>query len=193
MIFLRLAVFMLGLSIGARRPARAITVDSLYVLVADLQAAVAKIEERVYALDRLTDAKFVTHGTLVTAQERQVGIAMQASQTAIDKTERGAEKSANALAMDVERRFEALNQRYHEHSNMILAAIPRAEFDQFRQMYTEQHTILRDRYAEEISDLKAAIKAAEARSGGLKDAWGVLIGVVGVAVAIGALVFRNMG
>jgi hypothetical protein len=69
----------------------------------------------------------------------------------------------------------------------------RTEFVQFQSYYTEQHTLLRDRFSQEIADLKARLDKAEGRQGGVQGVWGIIVAVAGIAIAIGALVFRNTG
>lgn len=158
----------------------------------DLRVKLARVEERISALDRVTDEKFVRLGVVVEAERQRVALAHDATQKAIDKAERATEKAAEALAADVKSRFGHVNELRGALSDNQAQNVTRLEFDQFRQTYSEQHVLLRDQHAKEIRDLKERLDKAEGRSGGMSGAWGVIVAVAGIAIAIGAIVFSNM-
>lgn len=157
-----------------------------------LRTLVVQLAERIASLDRFMEAKFITLETLMQYQAEKVKLALDASQTAIDKADASDEKARDRLAEDVKQRFASVNEFRGALNDSQMNNVTRSEFDQFRQHYAEQHTLLRDRYAEEISDLKGRLDKAEGRSGGFSGAWGVIVAVAGIAIAVGALVFRNM-
>lgn len=160
--------------------------------VSELHTLLARVEERVSALDRVMLATFVTYETMLGSQAKQVELALTASQTAIDKADAADEKARDRLASEMAQRFDSVNEFRNQQKDIISGFMPRAEFDQFRQYYSEQHSLLRDRYAQEIADLKGRLDRAEGRSGGYSGAWGYLVGAVGLVGALIALVFRNV-
>ena len=150
----------------------------------DGRVSIARIEEQVAALDRLMTAKFVTLETLMQYQAEKVALALNASQTAIDKSDIADEKARDRLAEDLSNRFESVNEFRSQQRDMIAGFMPRLEFEQFRQMYTEQHSLLRDRYAEEISDLKTRLDRAEGRGAGISSLFGYLVAAITVVVIV---------
>lgn len=152
----------------------------------------AVLLERVSALDRVMVATFVTYQTMLDAQAKQVELALNASQTAIDKADIADAQAREKLAAEMTQRFESVNEFRSQQRDIISQFMPRAEFDQFRSYYSEQHALLRDRFGQEVSDLKTRLDKQEGRQGGVQGVWGVIIAVAGIAIAIGALVFRNM-
>lgn len=160
--------------------------------MASLRTHVMQLAERIASLDRLMEAKFVTYRTLIDSQAEKVKLALDASKEAINKAEIATQKAIDKNDEDVRQRFASVNEFRGALNDSQMNNVTRSEFDQFRQHYAEQHTLLRDRYAEEISDLKGRLDKAEGRSGGFSGAWGVIVAVAGIAIAIGALVFRNM-
>lgn len=156
-----------------------------------LRMKVEQLLERITALDRLTDAKFVTFRTLIDSQAEKVKLALDAAQTAIDKAEIANEKSRDRLAEDIKSRFESVNEFRGQQKDIIATFMPRAEFDAFRRTYSEQHALLRDRYAEEISELKGRLDKTEGKGAGLNAGWGYLLGAVGVVGAVIAILVGN--
>lgn len=151
-----------------------------------------ELRERIASLDRLMEARFVTHRAMMDAQARQVELALNAAQTAIDKSDIADEKARNRLAEELRDRFKSVNEFRGALTDAAANNVTRAEYEQFRQTYAEQHIILRDQHAKELADLKGRLDRAEGRSGGVGQVWGVIVAVVGIAIAVGALVFRNM-
>lgn len=152
---------------------------------------VVALEERVAALDRWMETKFVTVEAMMRYQAEKVALALNAAQTAIDKAEIADEKSRDRLAEDIKGRFVYVNELRGALSDSQANNVTRAEFDAFRQNYSEQHIILRDQHAKELADLRGRLDRAEGRQGGVANVWGVIVAVAGIAIAIGALVFRN--
>jgi hypothetical protein len=152
----------------------------------------ARLEQRISGLHELMDAKFTTLRTVVDGQAESTKLALDASKEAINKAEVATQKAIEKTATDVEHRFSSVNEFRGALADSQANNVTRSEFDQFRAHYAEQHTLLRDRYAEEIADLKGRLDKAEGRQGGIQNVWGVIVAVVGIAIAVGALVFRNM-
>jgi len=57
-----------------------------------------RISDQIVSVDKLTEAKFVTYGTMLKAQAEQVGIALTASEKAIGKAETTVSDQLKALA-----------------------------------------------------------------------------------------------
>lgn len=148
------------------------------------RAKIVSLDERVSALDRLMEAKFVTLETLMTYQAEKVALALSASQTAIDKSDQADEKARDRLAEDMRNRFDAVNEFRGQQKDVIAGFLPRAEFDAFRATYAEQHVLLRDRYSEEIGDLKTRLDKAEGRGAGVSALFGYMVAVVTIVVII---------
>lgn len=170
---------------------------SIRTSIACLQERMSGLEQLIQAektaLRELMTATFTTLRTVVDANADQVEIALKSSQTAIDKADASDEKARDRLASEMSQRFDSVNEFRRALNDSQVLNVTRQEFDQFRAHYTEQHALLRDRYAQEIADLKGRLDKAEGRQGGVQGVWGVIVAVVGIAIAIGALVFRNMG
>lgn len=150
----------------------------------DVRVRLARLEERITALDRVTDEKFVRLGVVVAAEAERVRLAHDATQKAIDKAEKATEKAAEALAIDVKQRFAHVNELRGALSDSQAHHVSRTEFDQFRSTYAEQHILLRDQHAKEISDLKGRLDRAEGRSTGTAGTWAAVVGAVTLIVII---------
>lgn len=150
----------------------------------DIRVRLARLEERVTALDRVTDEKFVRLGVVVAAEAERVRLAHDATQRAIDKAEKMTEKAAEALAIDVKSRFAHVNELRGALSDSQANNLSRLEFDQFRAHYTEQHALLRDQNAKEISDLKGRLDRAEGKSLGSTGTWAAILGAITTVVVV---------
>lgn len=149
-----------------------------------LRNRVIQLAERISALDRLTDAKFVTFRTLIDSQAEKVKLALDAAQTAIDKAEIADEKSRDRLADDMKNRFESVNEFRNQQKDIIATFMPRAEFDQFRRAYDAAFNQMRDHYNEKLAEMSARLDEAKGRSGGYSGAWAIAAGVVSMVVII---------
>lgn len=112
------------------------------------------LSERIESLDRLTDAKFVTHRAMLEAQAEKVALALAAAEKAIEKAE-----------IAVEKRFDAINEfrKTINDQSATFATKPelaaannliernREALDQVakstlsREVYDDRHAILEDR------------------------------------------------
>ncbi len=64
-----------------------------------IEAQSLRISDQVASVDKLTEAKFVTYETMLKAQAEQVGIALTASEKAIDKAEINVSEQLKALSI----------------------------------------------------------------------------------------------
>lgn len=86
--------------------------------VTALMARVERLDGAIAAVDRLTDAKFVTFRTLIDSEAQKVQLALEASNQAISKKEAADEK-----------RFEAVNEFRGQLRDQAATLLPRAEAD----------------------------------------------------------------
>lgn len=149
-----------------------------------IEVKLSQLEERISGQFRLMDEKFVTLGTVMKYQADNVRLALDASQTAIDKSDVADEKARDRLAEDLENRFAAVNEFRSQQRDIIATFMPRAEFDLFRQQYTASHVQLREAHAEQISDLKSRMDRSEGKSVGTAGTWAAVVGVITLMVII---------
>lgn len=149
-----------------------------------LRTVVMQLHEKVSALDRLMEAKFVTMETLMRYQAEKVALALDASKEAINKADVADEKARDRLSDDLRNRFENVNEFRAQQKDIINTFMPRAEFDAFRETYAEQHILLRDQHSREIADLKGRLDRAEGKSTGSAGTWAAVVGAVTLMVII---------
>lgn len=128
-----------------------------------LRTNVARIEERLAALDRLTDEKFVTLAELMKFQADKVALALTAADKAVTKAEVANEK-----------RFESVNEFRDTLSDQAATLVSRAE-----------HDATSAAFADKLEDLKTRLDKAEGRGVGLNAGW---IYVIGAVAAFGTII-----
>lgn len=127
------------------------------------------IEER----DRLYRARWE-------AQESKFAAAFAAQEKAVDAALLAAKEAVQKAEAANEKRFESVNEFRQTLSDQTNTFMPRAEFDRAMQAMSEKLDVLR------------AYKDADSgRSIGLSAGWGVLVGVVGIALALASFFFRR--
>lgn len=121
------------------------------------------------ALDKLTDAKFVTFRTLVDSQAEKVALALTAADKAVLKAELATEK-----------RFESVNEFRGQLADQAATLASR------REMETMQLAInLRlDNLSERLTETTRRIDTSEGKSSGISSGFGVLIATIGTIVAL---------
>ena len=137
----------------------AATIAALDRRLDDKICAVAKQLE---ALDRLTEAKFITHKTLLEGQAAQVALALTASEKAIGKAE-----AAN------EKRFDSVNEFRAQLADQA-ATFMRADVADARFAAVENKTDQQD----------TRLDLLHGKGAGIGQAWQVLIVVAGIALTI---------
>lgn len=152
---------------------------------------IARLEERVNALGELMEAKFVTFRTLLDSNAKQVELALNATQEAINKRDQADEKARDRLAEDTRSKFAGVNELRGALEDSQRQNLTRSEFEVYRQANDRATAQMRETHSEQLSDLKERLDKAEGRSGGFSGAWGVVVAVIGIALALVALVFRN--
>lgn len=132
-----------------------------------LKVLVARLQERVDALDKLMSARFVTVEAMMMHTAEKVALALQASQTAIDKSDQADEKARDRLAEDMQNRFSSVNEFRQTLSDQASTFVPRAEFQ-----------TMKEKHAEDMAGLKERLDKAEGKT----------LGSTGVLAAIGGVV-----
>ena len=132
-----------------------------------IREQVASIGSSIAALDKLTDAKFVTFRTLIDAQAVQVALALTSSDKAVTKAE---------IAND--KRFEGVNEFRAQQADIIATFIPRVEAEQ--RMTGNSEKI--DHLELQLNALTARMDRGEGRSGGHTDSTKNLVTIVGIVL-----------
>lgn len=117
---------------------------------------VARLEERILALDRLTDEKFVTVEAMMTFQADKVALALAAADKAVTKAE-----TAN------EKRFESVNEFRGTLADQAATLISRTEHDATVASLSEK-----------LEDIKTRLDKSEGKGVGLNAGWLYLIGII---------------
>lgn len=153
----------------------------------------AELRERVAALDRLMEAKFVTMETLMRYQAEKVALALDASKEAINKADVADEKARDRLADDMKSRFAGVNELRGALEDSQRQNLSRSEFEVFRKAADDALNQMRTQHSEQLAELKGRLDKAEGKSGGLAGAWGIIVAVLGVGIGVGALLLQMMG
>jgi hypothetical protein len=131
-------------------------------------------EQRVEALDRLTEARFVMLRTVMDSHAERAALALAAADKAISKGDIATEK-----------RFESVNEFRQTLSDQTKTFISRVEFE-----------ALRDTHAARIADLSSRLDKTEGKTVGLNAGWVYLIGALsaaGTMVSIVVAIFLRAG
>ena len=123
-----------------------------------LHASLNALEERVAALDRLMEAKFVTFQVLVSSQAEKVKLALDAADKAVSKAEQATEK-----------RFESVNEFRASLADQSATLVTRTEF------ISKVEAV-----AEKLSDLTDRLNRAEGKGAGIGALWGWIVGAIGL-------------
>ena len=124
-----------------------------------------RLEQRVNALERPTDAKLANLSTLVNAHAERVGLALSAADKAVSKAEVAAEK-----------RFESVNEFRQTLSDQTRSFISKVEFE-----------VVRDTNAARIADLSSRLDRTEGKTVGLNAGWVYLLGGLSIAATLVSL------
>lgn len=133
-----------------------------------------QLQERVSALDRLMEAKFVTFDVMVTSQAEKVALALTAADKAVNKAEIATEK-----------RFENMNEFRGQLADQASTLVSRTEF-----------AAKADALGEKLTDITDRINRTEGKGTGLSAGWGFLVGGAGLIftiISIAALILKFTG
>jgi hypothetical protein len=125
-----------------------------------------RLEQRINATERLTDAKLANISTLIDAHAERVALALAAADKAVSKAETATEK-----------RFESVNEFRQTLSDQTRSFVSKVEFD-----------AVRDTNAARIADLASRLDKTEGKAVGLNAGWVYLIGGISVAATLTSLV-----
>ena len=135
----------------------------------ELIARVVALESNLKALRQVLDERDERYKLRAITQDAAVDTAMKAADKALIKAE-----------ASTERRLEALNELRALASDQATLLMPRSE-------YAVQHQALVDR----VTICEGRLTLSEGRGGGLKDAWGYLVGLAGLVIAAFTLYFHS--
>lgn len=128
------------------------------------------LDERYQTQTKATDAAFA-------AQQKAMETAFIAADKAVQTALLSAEKAVTKAEVAAEKRFEATNEFRGQLADQAATFMPRTEAD-----------ATSDRLAEQINELKDRMNRAEGRGLGLNSGWGYLLGALGAASVVVALV-----
>lgn len=143
--------------------------DDVRETLIDLRLRVRAVETQIEALGALTEAKFVTFRTLIESQADKVALALAAADKAVTKAEIANEK-----------RFDGVNEFRSQLNDQARTFLTRNEAEQA--LMGAQHE--RDALKQRIDKLETKADRAAGRTEGLGAGWSILIGAVGLVVAI---------
>jgi acyl transferase domain-containing protein len=149
--------------------------DELHDLAAEHRA----LTERVAALDRLMEAKFVTFQVMVESQAEKVSLALAAADKAVTKAEDATEK-----------RFESVNEFRLTLSDRDRLSMTRTEFETFKEGSRSEFDQLRSSNAEKFTGILARLDRAEGKGAGIGAVWGWVVGGAGVASALTVVIVQ---
>ncbi len=138
------------------------------------------LEERIVALDRLTDAKFVTFRTLVDSQAEKVALALSAAEKAISKAETATEK-----------RFDSVNEFRQTLTDQAGQFITRMEFDQFKETVTNQLYAMDQKFDAVVKPLSEYVSSQQGRTLGQGALVAMVVQVLVIAIAVAAILIGN--
>lgn len=128
----------------------------------EMNAELRALIERVSALDRLMEAKFVTFQVLVDSQAEKVALALNAADKAVSKAETATEK-----------RFESVNEFRASLADQATMLVTRTEF----------HTKV-EAQSDKLSDLTDRINRSEGKGAGAGAVLGWIVGAAGLMTSI---------
>ncbi len=142
----------------------------------EVLARIVAIESGLKALRQVLDERDERYKQRAESQDLAVKSALETSEKAITKAEFATEK-----------RFDSVNEFRATLADQASKLMPRAEFD-------VQHGAVLDRIRvneERIGGIQSALSSIQARGTGVKDAWGYLVGIMGLILAAITVYFRH--
>jgi hypothetical protein len=133
-----------------------------------------RLDQRVNALERLTDAKLANLATLIDAHAGRLVQAIEAADKAVSKAEVATEK-----------RFESVNEFRQTLSDQTRTFISKVEFE-----------ALRDTNTARIADLASRLDKTDGKTVGLNAGWVYLLGALSIAatlISLVVLIIRQAG
>ena len=150
-------------------PDRPCTHSELIARVVALEAGFAAFKELMAERDERYKQRALS-------QDAAVEVALANSERAINKAE-----------VSTEKRFDAVNEFRGTLADQATKLMPRAEYDVQHRALAEKVEINEGR----ITTMQREISGILAHGGGLRDAWGYLVAVIGLIIAALAIYFHN--
>lgn len=135
-----------------------------------VDTGLAHLQMAIDEADRRYEQRFV-------AQEKAVAFALDAAKEAVLKAEIASEK-----------RFDSVNEFRQTLSDQTNTFLPRAEAEQRIKQNSDKIDASKDLAVERFSLLLSRLDKLEGRSTGMKDGWGYLVGAIGLAATVIAIV-----
>lgn len=148
-------------------------VDQSMATVAMLSDKTEKLAERIEAIDRITDAKFVTYRTLLDSEAEKVKLALDANDKALSKADVG-----------VEKRFEGVDLLRRQVNEQANTFVPRQESDQRFTSLGARVDAMFSSHDVMLADIKSRLDRTEGKSGGYSASGSMLVGGIGVIATL---------
>ena len=162
------------------------------------------------AADRaLTDAKFVTFRTLIDSSAEKVALALDASNTAINKQEAVTDRALTKQENATEKRFESVNEFRQQLNDQTKTFISRLEVEASINQFTirlreladltstlmprTESVALSERNSERIADLQTRVTKAETAAQSAQTSKGSIMAIIslGVAIIVAVVIVAN--
>ena len=148
-------------------------VDKSMATVSMLSDKTGELGERIEAIDRITDAKFVTYRTLLDSEAEKVKLALDANDKALSKADIG-----------VEKRFEGVEQIRAQVNSQANMFVPRQESDQRFTALSARVDALIAGHDSMLADIKSRLDRTEGKSGGYATSGTALIAGIGAIATL---------
>ena len=124
--------------------------------------------------------------TLIAAQDKAVGVGLNAQRTAIDAALTSQKEAVIKAEAAAEKRFESVNEFRAQLATQQSTFVTRAEYDaELRAVKSGLDTYIKS-VITKIDDLQDRLNRSEGRNSGIKDVWGYVIG----AAAVGGFIIK---
>jgi len=147
--------------------------NALLAVDKETSAELRRLAERVDAVERLSEAKFVTLRTLGDLQAEKVALALESADKAVSKAE-----AAN------ERRFDSVNDFRGQLADQVSRFVPRTELAAQLEALAARIDAALSSISTAITDAKKRLDNAEGRSGGFASSGAVAVAVVGFVATL---------
>lgn len=158
---------------------------------------VIPIKEHILSVIESNDKRYTEHFSNLeklvdlgsTDQKEAVSAAFKAQQEAVNAALAAAKEAVNKAETAAEKRFASVNEFRSTLSDQQKNLLPRIEAETKFEYYTKSI----DKLYNEIAILREYKSAGKGKEEGIKDVWGIIAGVVGICIAMCALLLGFFG